>query len=228
MDRTIGILETGRPPAEMVGTHGSYPDLFAALLAGRGFAFRTWAVLDGQIPEQVTEADGWLITGSRHGAYEPHDWIPPLEAFIRDAIAASHPLVGICFGHQIMTQALGGEVRKFPDGWGLGAEVYDIDGLGAVSLNAVHQDQVLSLPPGAVSEGRSAFCAHAAIRYGPNAWSVQPHPEMGAAFLADLLEARRDVFPAPAIRRAKQTLSTPLDQHILADKIADILRGSSA
>ena len=64
-------------------------------------------------PEGIHDADGWLITGSRHGAYEDHPWIPPLEEFIRDAYAAQVPLVGICFGHQIIAQAMGGKVEKY-------------------------------------------------------------------------------------------------------------------
>ncbi|MEM8698769.1 MAG: type 1 glutamine amidotransferase, partial [Pseudomonadota bacterium] len=106
MSKTIGILETGRLPDALLPRHGSYPDMFMRLLRGHGFAFQSWPVLDGDFPPGVASCDGWLITGSRHGAYEGHAWIPPLEAFIREAVSAEIPMVGICFGHQIMAQAL--------------------------------------------------------------------------------------------------------------------------
>jgi len=121
----IGILQTGHAPDELRPVLGDYADLFTALLAGQGFDFAVWNVVDGELPDDPRAADGWLITGSKHGAYEDHPWIPPLEALIRDAYAAGVPLVGICFGHQIIAQALGGRVIKFPGGWMVGRQVYD-------------------------------------------------------------------------------------------------------
>jgi GMP synthase-like glutamine amidotransferase len=69
------------------------------------------------VPGLGARCDGWLITGSRHGVYENHPFIPRLEEFIRAAMAGGVPMVGICFGHQIMAQAMGGRVEKFPGGW---------------------------------------------------------------------------------------------------------------
>ena len=116
----IGILQCGQAPAELKQDMGDYPDMFVRLLDGRGFQFRTWHVEEMEFPASVHDADGWLLTGSRHGAYEDHDFIPPLERFIRDAYDAAVPMVGICFGHQIIAQALGGTVVKHPGGWSVG------------------------------------------------------------------------------------------------------------
>ena len=113
----IGILQTGESPDALRADMGDYPDFFETLLAGKGLTFRRWAVLRNDFPASVTDCDGWLITGSRFGAYEPHDWIPPLEDFIRAAYAAHVPVVGICFGHQIIAQAMGGKVEKYAGGW---------------------------------------------------------------------------------------------------------------
>ena len=82
------------------------------MLALSGFAFQTYPVLDGILPPDVLACDGWLITGSRHSAYEDLPWIAPLEGFLRAAYAAKVPIVGVCFGHQILAQALGGKVEK--------------------------------------------------------------------------------------------------------------------
>ena len=124
----IGILETGKAPDALVAEAGNYPDMFQGLLAGEGFKFRTYCVVDMQFPESVEACDGWILTGSRHGAYEDHPFIPPLEAFIREAYDKAIPMVGICFGHQIIAQALGGRVEKFKGGWNVGAQDYDFEG----------------------------------------------------------------------------------------------------
>ena len=99
----IGILQTGQAPDQLMAEGGDYPDMFERLLAGHGFRFRTWRVEHMEFPADVLDADGWLITGSRHGAYEQHPFIAPLEAFIRAAYAAAVPVVGVCFGHQILS-----------------------------------------------------------------------------------------------------------------------------
>ncbi len=111
----IGILQTGMAPDVLAPTMGDYPGMFARLLDGNGFSFRTYAVVKGEFPASATDCDGWLITGSRHGVYEDHPWIPPLEQLIRDAFASHVPVVGICFGHQIVAQAMGGKVEKLQE-----------------------------------------------------------------------------------------------------------------
>ncbi len=124
----IGILQTGLVPDVLHSEMGDYPDMFMRILDGNGFTFRTYRVVEGEFPASVTECDGWLITGSRHGAYEDLPWIPVLEQFIRDSFAAHVPMVGVCFGHQIIAQAMGGKVEKFAGGWAVGAQDYDFEG----------------------------------------------------------------------------------------------------
>ena len=191
----IGILQTGRTPDEMRVKHGDYDDLFKRMLAGRGFDFDTYPVLDGILPGSVTDAQGWLITGSKFGAYEGHDWIAPLEEFLRQAFGAGVPIVGVCFGHQVLAQALGGKVEKFSGGWSVGPTDYVGTDGGAERVIAWHQDQVTQLPVGAEVIGSSAFCANAVLAYDTRALTLQPHPEFTADFMADLLEARRSVLP---------------------------------
>lgn len=217
----IGILQTGRAPEALRAAHGDYDTMFHRLLAGRGFAFETWPVLDGSLPDDVHAADGWLITGSKFAVYEDHPWIPPLEAFLRDAYAASVPIVGICFGHQILAQALGGRVEKFPGGWSVGPVEYrSAEGAPAGQLMAWHQDQVITPPAMATTVASSEFCRHAMLRYGDRAFSLQPHPEFTAAFLADLLAARGDILPAGLAAQARAQLSLPTTSEAMAEHIA--------
>ncbi|SIS54677.1 type 1 glutamine amidotransferase [Phaeovulum vinaykumarii] len=223
----IGILQTGQSPETLRADMGDYPDMFVQLLAPWGFTFRTYRVETGQFPEDVHSCEGWLITGSRHGVYEDHAFLPPLEAFIRRAMAAGVPMVGVCFGHQIMAQALGGRVERFSGGWAVGAQTYEFDGR-PVRLNAWHRDQVTTPPPGAETVATHPFCAHAALRY-PAGFSVQAHPEFRDAFVAGLLETRAPgVVPAPLIDQARAALGQPNDAAFVAGEIARVFLGGRA
>lgn len=219
----IGILQTGHASDPVRAAHGDYDAMFRRLLDGHGFRFTTWRVADGAFPDDATQADGWLITGSRHGAYDDLPWIAPLEALIRDIRDAGRPLVGVCFGHQIVAQALGGRVEKFAGGWSVGPQTYRIEGR-AYRIAAWHQDQVVEVPPGAEVVGESDFCATAALRY-PGIWTVQPHPEFDAATVALLIEHRgRGSVPAELLDAATRGLDLPLDRAAMGARMAGFLK----
>ncbi len=216
----IGILKTGHPPAELQPLVGDYAAVFARLLDGHDFEFVSWNVMEQDYPDAITDADGWLITGSRHGAYENHPWIPPLEDFIREIYADGRPLVGVCFGHQIIAQALGGKVEKFEAGWSVGNTDYVIDGK-TYALNAWHQDQVTALPKDATVVGASDFCAYAALAYGDRIWTIQPHPEYESDFISGLIDTRgKGVVPDPLLSAAKARLDVPNNNPDMGDHIA--------
>lgn len=216
----IGILQTGQSPDILRAEAGDYPDMFETLLAGRGLTFRRYHVEEMEFPEDVHECEGWLITGSRHGAYEDHAFIPRLEAFIRTAMAAKVPLVGICFGHQIIAQAMGGKVEKFPGGWAVGAQDYDFGG-ETITLNAWHQDQVVTRPEGADVAACNDFCENAALVYGDRAFTVQAHPEFRDAFVEGLMDTRgKGVVPDPLMQAARARLGQPNQSQAIAERIA--------
>ena len=220
----IGILQTGHAPDALIGQSGDYPAMFARLLDGHDLTFRNWAVVDGEFPESIHDCDGWLITGSRHGAYEDHPWIPPLEAFIRDAYGAKVPLVGICFGHQIIAQALGGRVAKFPGGWSVGPTEYGFEDQ-TLTLNAWHQDQVIERPAAAKVIASNEFCANAALLYDDRAFTVQAHPEFQGEFVGDLIKTRgRGLVPDPLLDAAVARLDTPLHDRVIATRIAEFFK----
>lgn len=216
----IGILQTGLAPEALAPEMGDYPDMFARLLEGHGFTFRTYRVVDGAFPNGVSECEGWLITGSRHGVYEDHPWIPPLEQFIRDCFAAHVPVVGICFGHQIVAQAMGGKVERYADGWAVGATDYDFAG-EKLTLNAWHRDQVTEVPPGARVIASNEFCANAALLYDDRALTVQAHPEFRSAFVDGLMKTRgKGLVPDEVMAAAATRLADPLQDKTMAGRIA--------
>ncbi len=216
----IGILQTGLAPDALLDTSGDYPDMFARLLAGHGFAFDTFRVVEGEFPTSVYACDGWLITGSRHGVYEDHPWIAPLEDFIRTAYAGRVPVVGVCFGHQIVAQAMGGKVEKYAKGWAVGATDYDFGG-HMMRLNAWHQDQVTEVPPSAKVIASNEFCTNAALLYGDRALTVQAHPEFRPEFVDGLMRTRgKGLVPDALLANALTRLDLPLDDQPMADQIA--------
>ena len=222
----IGILQTGIAPDSLKADFGDYPAFFETLLAGNEFKFTTYVVVNNDFPPDVQAADGWLITGSRHGAYENHAFITPLEDFIRSAAAGKVPMVGVCFGHQIMAQALGGKVEKFSGGWSVGANDYDFEGQ-TVTLNAWHQDQVTSVPKGAKIIAHSPFCAVAGLAYGTHGLSVQAHPEFSSEFVEGLMDSRgKGVVPEALLSKARTRLNDKIDQPLLARKIANFFKKS--
>ena len=180
-----------------------------------------------EFPASPEDADGWLISGSKHGAYEELDFIAPLEQFVRDITVAGRPLVGVCFGHQIIAKALGGTVEKFDGGWAVGHNTYNIGG-EIFDLNAWHQDQVTKLPEGAERVGTSEFCENAMLYYAGKALTIQPHPEFNNLAIDVLLQSRaKGVVPDDLQNVARERLPLPDSNKAMGNRLAHFLKTKS-
>jgi len=223
------------PPAELVPAHGTCPDMFEKLLtpAGPQIRFETYCVYEGEFPTAVTACDAWLITGSRASVLDQAPWIEQLKVFLAAAHAGAVPLIGICFGHQVLAAALGGRVERAPAGWGIGLHEYSIlktaswvpDNTPRFAISAMHEDQVVALPrQGEVIAG-SAFCPNAVVAYETTAISFQGHPEYTASFARDLISLRRGkLFSTSQADEALATLDHPSDSEHVARWILKFLR----
>lgn len=231
-DMRIAIIETGAPPDQLNGKHPTYPEMMERMLTplAPNLSFTTYRVFkDGALPHP-SNFDGMLITGSAAGVYEDHEWIRPLEDLVRAAAAAGKPQVGICFGHQLMAQAFGGDVKKSDKGWGVGVHRYGVTAdapwmsprLGKISCAVSHQDQVTRPPPGAKTLAGSEFCEHGALAYaqGP-AISFQMHPEFDHDYAADLIGIRRNRFGEAVADEGLSTLKARSDRGDIAQWIVN-------
>lgn len=221
----IAVLETGVPPDPRVDEFGSYPDMFANMLGGE-FELQTFDAESDELPDPAAHS-AYLITGSPAGVYEPLPWIAPLMEFIRNAAHAK--MVGVCFGHQVMAQALGGEVIKSPKGWAAGLQRYEVlrpqvwtNGERSVAIPASHQDQVVVQPPRTSVVAASDFTPFAALAWDDRpAISFQFHPEFSPAYAKALIDKRYDRVNAPDAAIA--SLDAPNDNEHVAGWIRRFL-----
>lgn len=193
----IGVLETGASPRALQSAFGRYPAMFERLMAAPGDQWVTYDVRKAAFPQAVDECAAWVVTGSAAGVYDQAPWISPTMDFLRQAKGRA-ALIGICFGHQMMAQAFGGEAVKSPKGWGIGLHRYQVasrrpwmDDTATIAAPASHQDQVVRAPPGAMVLAANHFTPFGMLAYDDQrAVSLQLHPEFEPDFAAALIEAR--------------------------------------
>ena len=218
----LGILDCDRLDPDLADHFGPvYSEMF--IKGFRALApeleFRIWSALDGELPDDLQECDAWLITGSRHDAYSDLPWIQALRAWIRLAHDADVKLAGVCFGHQVIAQALGGEVVKPTKGWGLGVSVHPMlatgswmqPGLDQIRILASHQDQVALLPPGATRLAGNDFCPNFMFLQGDHIVAIQGHPEFSVEYNRALIERRRDFLSDDRYQSSLSSLEGEVD-----------------
>ncbi|MBW1882633.1 MAG: glutamine amidotransferase [Deltaproteobacteria bacterium] len=211
--KAILVLKTGEAPASVKAEYGDFEEWIARGLECAVEELEVARVYQGDALPAASDVGGVIITGSPAMVTERADWSEAsarwLGALVREDAT---PVLGLCFGHQLLAHALGGEVGSNPNGREMGtfevtfvgtAEDGDgqsVDGLaplferGAFPGHFSHLEAVLRPPPGARVLARTALDPHSAIEYGPRQWGVQCHPEFDIAILRRYVEARREVL----------------------------------
>ncbi len=234
----ITIIEVGKVPEPLQDRFAPYTVMFEDMFASSGLSFDYEAVrvLDGEALPDPETLEGIAITGSPAGVYEDHAWLDPLRAFVRQAYAARTPMLGICFGHQVMAEALGGDVRQSEKGWGLGRHHYrvtsrpDFMASAPETLSVVcsHQDQVIVPPREAEVILASEFTPNAGLFYRTGqALSFQPHPEFDDSYGTALVELRRSKAEGAVIEEALGSFSSASDSARLREYIGQFMRGAA-
>lgn len=215
----LTIIQTGDVPAPLRAQFGPYRQMFETMFdsTGQGFSYDMVAVSDGAPLPDPAALEGIVITGSAAGVYDDLFWLDPLRAFIRNAYGQRTPMLGVCFGHQIMADALGGDVRKSDKGWGLGRHSYEVVSKPAfmrtapavLSVACSHQEQVIVPPVEAEVILKSDFTPNAGLAYRNGAaLSFQPHPEFADDYTVALAELRRGKAPDALVDKAVASIAT--------------------
>ena len=176
--------------------------------------FNIYRVMDGELPEQFDPDALYIIPGSNNAAYDDLPWILALQDWIRKAARLQISLVGICFGHQVIAQALGGRVEHYAGGWGVGIremKVLDADLLPffpdkKMRLIVNHHDQVTQLPEGATPLATSDFCRYEGFRIGRHILTFQGHPEFTVDYERHLILNHAEDEDDTVKRRALETM----------------------
>lgn len=229
----MGILQCDDVAAELQAEFGSYPEMIESRLsnAETDCEFVTYRAIDGIFPQSVDECDGYIVTGSRYGVNDNLPWIDKLETFVVSLAEKKKKYVGICFGHQILAAALGGEVKASDHGWTVGITKNRIDvekawmdpALKSLKLVACHQDQVCKIPQGVEVLASSGSCPYYMLQYGCHMMSIQGHPEFSKAFVNALLDGALDDIPASRIRDGKASLAEDADDLLFMRWIANFV-----
>jgi GMP synthase (glutamine-hydrolysing) len=198
----FAILVTGEPVPRARALRGTFADMIRRAV-GAGHSGE-WLELDARSPQPWPEVAAVVITGSSASVTERAPWMLESEARLRRAVAHGVPVFGICFGHQLLGQALGGRVVTNPEGRQIGtvtAELVRDDPLfepkhAPFLVNTSHRDVVGELPPGARVLGRTPKDRHAFVRFGERAFGVQSHPEFDAVTMRAYVEERRELLTA--------------------------------
>jgi GMP synthase (glutamine-hydrolysing) len=198
MTRTLLILKAGATFPALAQTLGDFDDWIRAGLDAPALDIHVADARHDALPAPQTLA-GVVITGSHAMVSDREPWSEAAAAWLRGAVQAGLPVLGICYGHQLLAHSLGGEVGYHPDGIEVGTVSVQLqpgaqndpvlgDLPAAFPAQVVHRQSVQSLPEGAVRLAGNAFEPNQAFRVGPAAWGVQFHPEFSAQAMRAYVE----------------------------------------
>lgn len=223
-ERPLCILVTGDPVPVTLEQRGTFAELLRAVVGSAWSS--SWLVVDCRTERQLpdpTSLAGLVVTGSPHSVTDREPWVLSGESYLAGAVKAGVPVLGVCFGHQMLAQALGGRVARNPRGREIGTVELALcaddplfrDAERPFRVNMSHLDTVVEPPPGAEILGSTALDACAALRFGERAWGVQFHPEFD-----------REIVGHYAMTRADAVREEGLDPEAIAASAADAPTGA--
>ena len=232
----IGILKCDSTNEHFREEHGDYQDWYKSLFQSvePSLEFETYDVILGEYPKNLRDNDIYLISGSRYGVNDGDKWIDDLEKFVLELQHRKHPLIGICFGHQMIAKALGGKTELASQGWGVGVQNYQkiltepwmVPDLKQFSILSFHKDQVTKLPEGAVLIAENDFCPYSAYYIGEWLISFQGHPELTKDYVRALLHQRENILGQEVLESGIKSLEKQIQPKIIAKWIINFIHNT--
>lgn len=221
--RPVAVVVTGEPIEQARRRRGGFTQLIRDALGGARAELVELDARGGSTPD-LRDFAAVVVTGSPASVTERAPWMLATEARLVEAVGAGSWVLGICFGHQLLAQALGGQVAKNPRGREIGTVPLALTERHALFggaepphlANMTHVDAVVELPRGARVLATSELDPHSALSFGERAFGVQFHPEIDAEVMADYVAGRWDLL-----------ISEGLDAERIRGSIAEAAAGRS-
>ncbi len=218
-----GLFVCDHVKADYQAEFGDYPDMFAHLFPD--FEWELYDVYNGHFPENLEECDVYMATGSLHSVYEDLDWIIRLKSIIREIYEQKKYFIGFCFGHQLIGEALGGKVRKSPNGWCIGVHEFKIEkqkkwmrpSSDSINILMMCQDQILELPENSTILGGNEKCPVGIIQVGETMLGIQGHPEFSKEYDKFLMVNRVDRMGRALVDEALLSLEKEVNVDTMRD-----------
>ncbi|GLU53291.1 glutamine amidotransferase-related protein [Dyadobacter frigoris] len=227
----IGLLECDHVRVELLPIAGDYRKMFPALFSkvAPHWQFEFFDVCNGHFPTSVDACDVYICTGSKSSVYDDDEWIKELKTFVREISQSGKIYIGVCFGHQILGEALGGEVKKSDVDWCVGVHSFEIlklqnwmrPALSSFNLLMMCQDQVLKLPADSVLLAQTPDCPHGMFQVGETMLGIQAHPEFPKAYDKALMELRVERIGERKVEMGVMSLELPTEEIQMAQWIVN-------
>jgi len=217
----VGLLICDHVSDEYRGEHGEYLEMFRRLLPS--LDFEPYYVIDNHFPHSVDAHTAYLCNGSMYSVYDDEPWILRLKDLVREIHDHDKKLVGICFGHQMISEALGGIVKKAPGGWCVGVHKFQISSTEEwmepskenVNVLMICQDQVEQMPDGSRLIATSNDCSISMYVVNDRILGIQGHPEFSIEYEKALITKRIEIIGTDKALRAIDSLKLTLDNQVM-------------
>lgn len=231
----IGLLQCDHVASELSPRFGDQPVFFKNLFCRHApeITFDVYDIQAEEYPDNPDQYDGFIGTGAKYSVTEDLPWIKRFEEYVYLLYQQKIKFIGICFGHQMIAQALGGRCDVSEKGWGIGVRTIHIHQkkswmepeVDSISLLYSHMDQIIALPPDCQVIAGNDHCPYAIITVGDHFMGIQAHPEFTPDYLDSLMKSRIERIGAENLKTAQKTLSEKMDENIVAKWMANFFLG---